>query len=158
MKVRRKMVREGCMWNLIFTRDNKKTIIKFYLVSENSKPYLYLPVILPQVSMECSSMKSCNIRRLLCKIGSFVVLLQVGCKILAVVLQVGWESLRVHAIPLPVFFLSSLIFFYSFPAQFTVVACIIFPDNVLYFLQKKPKRDIFWNARRSPTLRQNQAF
>lgn len=93
--------------------------------------------------MQHYEVKSCNIRRLLCKNGSFVVMLQVGCKILAVVLQVGWESLRVHAIPLPVFFLSSLIFFYSFPAQFTVVACIIFPDNVLYFLQKNPKRDIF---------------
>lgn len=91
--------------------------------------------------MQQYEVKSCNIRRLLCKIGSFVVMLQVGCKILAVVLQVGWESLRVHAIPLPVFFLSSLIFFYSFPAQFTVVACIIFQDNVLYFLKKNKKRD-----------------
>lgn len=111
----------------------EKTIIKFYWKQKAISVFALYPST-SFSGMQYYKMNSCNVRSLLCKIGSSVATLQVGCKILVVVLQVGWESLHVHTIPLPVFFLSSLIFFYSFPAQLTVVACMIFPYNVLYFL------------------------
>lgn len=50
--------------------------------------------ILPQVSEKTQhcKMNSCNITNLLCKMGSFVVVLQVRCKILVVVLQLAKKT------------------------------------------------------------------
>lgn len=107
---RRKTVREDCMWVLIFTR-HKKSVVKFYLGSESRKKAykfaLYPGVgifILSWVSekMQHSKMNACNVTNLLCKVGFFVVVLQVCCKILVVVLQLPEKTFM---FPLPVLFL-----------------------------------------------------
>lgn len=138
---RRKIVREDYMWDLIFTRD-KKSVIKFYLVSETRKTnisifalYACLGIfILPQVSEKMQHCKiNCNVTNLLCKMG----LSWLCCKFVAKSLWLYCNYLKNPSCSF------SQSFFFQFVPYTVHSSCLYFFPTALFYLSNKHQNGTF---------------
>lgn len=112
------------MWDLTL---EGKSVIKFYSASENWRTYLYSPLICVQIYFsfymylrKYNYKMNCNVRNLLFKMGYFVAVSQVCCKILV------WCCCNSEKTPKPSHSAISPFFsplFSQLPIQLTVFAC-----------------------------------